>query len=108
LFRCPNVANHVATAQASAQPRILTRVAPTVAVANRAAARAQVGGRSAGLGMSWDEYPFASGRNPRSLLRPSVVPVPWIENSVQGGIISACYSIEGITVGTPYFVVVTP
>jgi hypothetical protein len=102
----PNVANHVAVAQASGQPMILTRVTPAVAVANRRAATASLG--SAGTGKTWDEYPFASGKNPLTPMPVSVVAVPWLENSIQGGIISACYKIENITVGTPFVVVVTP
>lgn len=102
----PNVADHVATAQASGQPMVLTRVAPQLAAANR---RVALAGRGpAGLDKSWDEYPFASGKDPRSPQPASVVAVPWLENCIQGGIISACYRLENITVGTPYIVVVIP
>ncbi len=100
----PAVANHVATAQASGYPAPLIRVLPATAAANR---RAVLAGRgSAGLGQSWDEYPFASGLPPGMI--PSVTPVPWLQNCIQGGIISGAYKIEKITPGTPYLVVVTP
>lgn len=102
----PDVANHVAMAQTSGQPVVLRR--QPVAGIVRAAARVVIGGRKAGTNMSWDEYPFVSGRDPLSVKPPSVQPVFWLENSIQGGIISGCYTIEGITVGTPYVVVVTP
>jgi hypothetical protein len=100
----PNVANHVATAQSSGQPAILTRVTPAAAAANRRAALAARG--PAGPGKSWDEYPFASGRPPGVI--PSVVPVPATENFIQGGIISVSYRLEKITPGTPFVVIVTP
>ncbi len=102
----PNVANHVETAQASGHPMILQRVTPAQAAANRRAATGLLG--PAGLGKSWDEYPFASGKTPAMVLPARVVAVPWLENSIQGGIISACYRLEKINVGTPYIVVVTP
>lgn len=101
-------ANHLAMARTSGQPVVLRRQPVAGIVANRTAARVVLGGRKAGTKMSWDEYPFASGRDPLSVKPPSVQPVPWLENSIQGGIISGCYTIEGITVGTPYVVVVTP
>ena len=102
----PNVADNVATAQASGHPMILQRVTPARAAANRRAATARLG--PAGLGKSWDEYPFASGKTPAMVLPARVVAVPWLENSIQGGIIAACYRLENINVGTPYIVVVTP
>lgn len=102
----PNVANNVATAQSTGHPMILQRVRPAQAAANR---RAALAGRGpAGLGKSWDEYPFASGKTPAMVLPARVVAVPWLENSIQGGIIGACYRLEKINVGTPYIVVVTP
>ncbi len=100
----PAVANHVAMAQAGGYPALLTRVTPLIARANRRAALAGRG--SAGFGQSWDEYPFASGRPP--VFIPSVVPVPLVQNRIQGWIISACYRLQKITPGTPYIVVVTP
>jgi RHS repeat-associated protein len=100
----PAVANHVARAQTAGSPALLIRVSPATAAANR---RAAIGALpSAGFGQSWDEYPFASGLPPGVL--PSVAPVPWLQNCIQGGIISGCYRIEKITPGTPYIVVVTP
>jgi len=100
----PNVANHVAMAQASGKPMLLTRTTPAQALLNREAATRL--SPPAGLGKSLDEYPFAS--SVQGGFGASVVPVPWLENSIQGGIIGACYTIEGITPGTPYWVVVTP
>jgi hypothetical protein len=44
--------------------------------------------------------PFGAGAN--------VAPVPFWQNCVQGGIIGACYRMEGINPGTSYFVVITP
>jgi hypothetical protein len=100
----PAVANHVATAQASGYPAALIRVLPATAAANRQMVLAGRG--SAGFGQSWDEYPFASGLPPGMM--PGVSPVPWLQNCIQGGIISGCYKIENISPNTPYLVVVIP
>ena len=86
----PAVANHVAFAQSIGYPPVLTRVPPATAARNRAVAFAKKG--SAGLGQSWDEYPFASGLPPG--MTPDIAPVPWLQNCIQGGIISGCYKIR--------------
>ena len=101
----PDVAANVTAAQAAGQPAVLERVPEAVRKANYRAAVVPLG--SAGPGKSWDEYPFASGRLPGSP-PPRVVAVPALQNSIQGGIISGCFKIEGINVGTPFIVIVTP
>jgi hypothetical protein len=99
----PNIAAHIATA---GKPMLLRRVSPAQAVLNRAAAMAAAGVPPAGPGKSLDEYPFASSAQGGA--GASVVPVPSLENSIQGGIIGGCYTVERINVGTWYYVVVTP
>jgi len=102
----PNVAKHIANAQSLGYPGLpmpLTRCAPIQAKINRADA---VRGLGSAFPNSWDEYPFASSVQGGSWT--SVSPVPLWENCVQGGIISACYTIEKIKPGNDYFVVVIP
>ena len=108
--RCviPDVANHVANAQALGFPGFpvpLTRCNPAQAAANRQAALVGLG---YAFPNSWDEYPFASSWQGGAWT--SVAPVPLWQNLVQGGIIAACYKLENITYAppTPYFVIVTP
>jgi RHS repeat-associated protein len=99
----PNVAQNVAVGQLTS-PGPLQRASITRTVLNRY--NATKGRGSAGPGMSWDEYPFASTYQGGS---PAVVrPVPAEENWVQGGIIAAAYAIEKISVGDWFTVVVTP
>jgi RHS repeat-associated protein len=102
----PGVAAHIASAQSppTTKPMLLERCSPGQAVLNRAAAIKGI--PSAGPGYSLDEYPFASSIQGGA--GASVAAVPFWENCVQGGIIGACYKIEKITPGTPYYVVVTP
>ncbi len=102
----PGVAAHIASAQSppTTKPMLLERCSPGQAVLNRAAAIKGIS--SAGPGYSLDEYPFASSI--QGGVGASVAAVPFWENCVQGGIIGACYTIEKITPGTPYYVVVTP
>ena len=105
----PAVANHVSTAQSMGYPGFptpLVRVTPAQKNLNRRAALAQVRGQSPGLGNSWDEYPFASSAQGGA--GAHMAPVPWLQNCIQGGIISGAYKIEKITPGTPYLVIVTP
>jgi hypothetical protein len=102
----PTVANHIANAQSLGYlgfPVPLTRCSPVQATINRDEA---VRGLGYAFPYSWDEYPFASSTEGGSFT--SVSPVPLWENCVQGGIISACYTIEKINPGVNYFVVVTP
>ncbi len=102
----PSVARHVASHQTRFGGLFLTRAPIGASMANR---RAVLAGRGwAGLGMSWDEYPFASsiqGGNPATA---TVVSVPLIENLIQGGIMSGSYLLERITPGTSFAVVVVP
>ena len=100
----PDVAANITAAEASGKPMILTRVTAAQAIINRRNAIA--GHPPAGLGNSLDEYPFASSA--QGGFGAVVAPVPAIQNSIQGGIIGACYKIENISVGTPYIVIVTP
>jgi hypothetical protein len=101
----PKIAQHVQDAQGGPlRPQLLTRTTPALAKLNRAAA---IAGRGpAGLGMSWDEYPFASttagGRG------ASVRAVPLPENWIQGGVIGASYALQNITPGDQFWVVVIP
>lgn len=101
----PDVALNVSTAQGAGLGMMLTRVSPAQATLNRQNATRGLG--SAGIGMSWDEYPFASGRLSTGP-NPRVAPVPWIQNCIQGGVIAAAYKLEKINVGDNYFVVVVP
>jgi RHS repeat-associated protein len=100
----PFVAQHVADAQTSGHPAILTRTTPADARVNRRAATGSL--PPAGIGLSWDEYPFASST--RGGYGASVRQVPLYENLVQGGIIGACYMLEEINVGDSFLVIVTP
>jgi hypothetical protein len=100
----PHVAAHIAMAQVSGKPAILTRVSAAQATINRGLATG--GYPPAGANMSLDEYPFAASAQGGK--GASVVSVPLIENCIQGGIIGGCYKIENINVGMPYLVLVIP
>ena len=103
----PAVCANISDAFLKLRSPVLKRVSNEQKVENREAAL--LGRGSAGVGMSWDEYPFASGTPiPPSKLPAVVKAVPWWQNSVQGGIIAGCYSIEKIKANTPYIVVVVP
>ncbi|MFT3831347.1 MAG: NucA/NucB deoxyribonuclease domain-containing protein [Opitutaceae bacterium] len=101
----PKIAQHVQDAQGGPlRPQLLIRTDPNTARANRARAIAGLG--SAGFAMSWDEYPFAS--TVQGGIGASVRKVPLHENLVQGGVIGASYTIQGITPGEQFWVVVIP
>ncbi len=99
----PDVADHVASAQASGQPQSLHRATPAQARTNRRLTRP---GWSAGPGYQWDEYPFASSieGGPGA----SVARVPERQNRIQGGIIAGSYLLQRITPNVEYFVPVIP
>ena len=78
----------------------------TISNALRNRADALRGRGSAGPGMSWDEYPFASSEQGGA--GASVAPVPLHENLVQGGIIGASYLIENIKPNDFFTVVIVP
>jgi hypothetical protein len=100
----PNVAAHIAAAQLGGKPVELTRASPIQAALNRRAALRALPKLPSDL--SWDEYPFAS--TTQGGLGASVAPVPKIENSYQGGILSLAYGAERINPGDTFFVVVIP
>jgi hypothetical protein len=100
---CANIKNAFLTGHSP----VLRRVNDIDKKINRQEALAGKG--IAGVGKSWDEYPFASGTPIPPIDEPATVAaVPWWQNSVQGGIIAGCYKIEKINVGTPYIVVIVP
>jgi hypothetical protein len=103
ISQTPTIAAHVAIYQGGI-PQLLTRVDKARTVRNRAEAIGKRG--SAGFGLSWDEYPFASTEQGGS--GASVVAVPQMENWKQGGIIGACYLFENIRVGESFWAVVIP
>jgi RHS repeat-associated protein len=103
----PDVCANITTAMTTPpwmSPFFLERCLPDRVPVNRR--KALLGKGPAGVGLSWDEYPFASSI--QGGLNTRVVAVPFWQNCVQGGIISACYKIEDITPETPYTVVVIP
>ncbi len=103
----PNVCANITKGMLLGQPFELRRVNAEQTAINREKAVGLL--PPAGPGKSWDEYPFASGKDPEFAPLPATVaPVPWWENSVQGGIIAGCYKIEDIKVGMPYTVIVIP
>ena len=103
----PTVCANITTGFLEGQPFELRRVNAEQAAINREKAVGLL--PPAGVGKSWDEYPFASGKDPEFAPLPATVAaVPWWENSVQGGIIAGCYKIEDIKVGMPYTVIVIP
>jgi RHS repeat-associated protein len=99
----PAVARHVAVAQVS-HPSVLTRTTSAQARMNRRRATAHL--PSAGLGQSWDEYPFASSL--QGGFGASVQVVPLLENLIQGGIIGVSYAVQQIVAGDDFLVVVVP
>jgi RHS repeat-associated protein len=103
----PDVCANITTAMTSPpwfSPFELERCSSRQAAENREKA---IGTHApAGVGLSLDEYPFAS--SVQGGLNARVAPVPFWQNCVQGGIIGACYKIEDIKPGTPYTVVVIP
>ena len=99
----PAVAQNVAVGQLTT-PGPLRRVGILQTIKNRYFATRSRG--SAGPGMSWDEYPFASTAQGGS---PAVVrPVPEKQNWIQGGIIAAAYVAEKISPGDWFEVIITP
>jgi hypothetical protein len=100
----PAVAANVSSAQLVGHPSTLTRTTSIQAELNRSMALSGLG--SPPTGLSWDEYPFAS--SVQGGFGAQVRAVPRLENSIQGGIIAACYILEGITVGTTYLVMPIP
>ena len=99
----PTIALNVFAYQGG-KPQLLTRVGFAQRNLNRA--NALRGRGSAGPGLSWDEYPFASTAEGGT--GASVMRVPQMENWRQGGIIGACYIIENINVGDKFWAVVIP
>ena len=102
----PKIATHIALAQTAGHPQELTRADLERTLLNRAAALANYPPGTAGPGMSWDEYPFAS--TTQGGAGASVMPVPVREQSIQGGTIAACYLLENINVGDSFWVVIIP
>lgn len=101
----PDIAKGIAAYQLTHPSSVrLTRCSSLQAAQNRA--KSLAGYAAAGSGLSLDEYPFASSIQGGA--GASVVPVPFWQNCVQVGIIGACYRIEKIEPGTPFFVVITP
>lgn len=84
----------------------LTRADRATANLNRARVTRGLG--KAGLFKSWDEYPFASSVQGGNPILTRVVPVPALENQIQGGMILACYAIQKIQVAENFMVVVLP
>ncbi|HEV2453565.1 MAG TPA: RHS repeat-associated core domain-containing protein [Verrucomicrobiae bacterium] len=105
----PKVADNITAAFLMGKPPELERCLPEQVALNREDAIGPYIATHgpAGLGKSLDEYPFAS--SVQGGIGARVTPVPEWQNWVQGGIISACYRIEGILPEeTPYTVVVIP
>ena len=105
----PTVALHIQMAQGTGRPSVLTRAPIGRNIRNRAKVLAGIPRATLlfGVGYSFDEYPFASsleGGSPTV----SVAPVPFYENLIQGGIISASYYLERITPYSKFEVVVIP
>lgn len=102
----PNIADHIARAQARGQRRLLTRITNRRVIAQnrRAACRGFVRPRPPNT--SCDEYPFAStaqgGRG------ASTRGVPPREQNIQGGIISSFYRVYSIQNGGRFRVRVLP
>jgi hypothetical protein len=97
------VARHVVLTQVS-NPSVLTRTTSAQARINRRTATADL--PSAGLGQSWDEYPFASSL--QGGFGASVQVVPLLENFIQGGIIGVSHALHQIAVGNDFLVLVIP
>jgi hypothetical protein len=103
----PDVCVNIDAAFVQLRSPVLKRVNDADRKINRREALRGLG--LAGVGKNWDEYPFASGTSiPPDPRRAITKAVPWWQNSVQGGIIAGCYSIENIKVGTPYIVIIVP
>jgi RHS repeat-associated protein len=99
----PSIAAHISGVQRGI-PQLLTRANATTARPNRAAAIR--GLPSAGSGLSWDEYPFASTYQGGT--GASVMAVPIGEQWIQGGVIGGSYIVQRITDGDRFWVVVIP
>jgi len=102
----PKIANHIASAQARGQRRLLRRITnPRLIAQNRrAACRGFV--RPNPPNTSCDEYPFASTVEGGTGASTRGVP-PW-EQNVQGGIISSFYRVNSIQNGDRFRVRVLP
>lgn len=98
-----SIAKHISDVQGGV-PQVLTRTDSVTARTNRKSAIAGLG--SAGIGMSWDEYPFASTVQGGS--GASVRAVPLHENLVQGGVIGVSYRLQNIKFYESFWVIVIP
>jgi len=83
------------------QPIFLTRVSSYEARRNRRRAIGHLG--PAGVGRSWDEYPFASSAE--GGFGATIANVPLYENFIQGGIIGASYRMQNIRVNDCFWVI---
>ena len=102
--RTPNIAAHIAFAQAAGYPNVLTylgRLNPQQKV-NRAAACPQ--GKYNIPGMECDEYPYASTAEGGA--GSSTAPAPSIEQRIQGGELGSFYG--SLTAGQQFCVEVIP
>jgi RHS repeat-associated protein len=104
----PHIATHISGAILSGYPFSLHRGTTGRSAANRLAALGAAGVRAgmAGVGLSFDEYPFASSFEGGA--GASIAIVPLQENLLQGGIIIGSYMLEHINPGDQFYVVVLP
>jgi hypothetical protein len=96
--RAPGLAGVFDTAVAGGAPTTLDRVSAADRDINRRAALKGQG--SAGNGMSWDEYPFASSKQGGA--GATVKSVPNSEQHYQGATLKNFYTKNGVGIGDPY------
>ncbi|WP_193199654.1 NucA/NucB deoxyribonuclease domain-containing protein [Nostoc sp. MG11] len=98
--RIPNIASHIATAQARGYPSILTRttISAEIDQNRREACRNFIS--QPPNNTSCDEYPFASSREGGA--GSSIRAVPPTEQNIQGGIISSFYRNNSIRNGSRF------
>jgi RHS repeat-associated protein len=118
--RFPIVAAHIAGAIRRGYPDDLIHVDPATATLNRSQLLSQLPAAGpSGSGLSWDEYPFASGRTfigiartsqwpPQSANDVSVKRVPSSQNYSQGGTLGSFYRTSNVGFGCRYKVLPLP
>jgi hypothetical protein len=100
----PNIAAHIAAAQAIGYPDGLTYLGPNNPQRDANYAAACGRGKYKSIGKSCDEYPYAS--TTQGGAGASTAPVPIQEQQSQGGTLSRFYS--GLNAGQNFCVVVAP
>jgi hypothetical protein len=96
----PNIADHIATAQAKGKPSELTRITDKKKIDKNRRAACKKFKKQPPNNTSCDEYPFAS--TAQGGAGSSIRAVPVKEQNIQGGILSSFYRVNSIKNGSRF------